>query len=519
MPDDFQSALGHVLKVLLEAADEDTALRISLREIAQGILARTEQPRSASAPTDPSPVSQSPQTAPTKHNLTRQDATHGEEIEQPSIAELAARLTLGGASSASTLPPCEPQYAPVAEPTISLSLIEQRCHLKARGARWAAKRQRLMAGGADFATEIQPIDREIIHQAKDLPDCFLWMNHPSGPSPTDLLSFEELAGCYDTLAEAMALVKRVESDYENHKGEFERALDLAAQAQSALRVCLGGLEVDNDSDQKEAFRWLRETGSDRHIFITRYMRVDDPADPTTWQDLSARIDQLDNELADAQRNGRRRRKLLGKVRHKASLIEQAIEGSDPCEESWRILIESVEELINDGLPPSNRELRDAILPVVDSLPESDYPAPGFQRVLAELDRLLANCLDTTAATSRSPSDEVLAVRQLLEGKAVVLIGGDRRPAHHRAITEAFGLSHLEWVETRSHESTARFEDHVARPDVALVLLAIRWSSHSFADVADFCRTHDKPLVRLPAGYNANQIALRVLEQASQQIES
>jgi len=56
--------------------------------------------------------------------------------------------------------------------------------------------------------------------------------------------------------------------------------------------------------------------------------------------------------------------------------------------------------------------------------------------------------------------------------------------------------------------------HIARPEVALVVLAIRWSSHSFGDVKLFCDKYGKPLVRLPAGYNSNQVAAQVLAQCS-----
>jgi len=41
-------------------------------------------------------------------------------------------------------------------------MIEQRCRLKAEGARWAAKRRRLLKESADYATEIEPRDQELI---------------------------------------------------------------------------------------------------------------------------------------------------------------------------------------------------------------------------------------------------------------------------------------------------------------------------------------------------------------------
>ncbi len=55
---------------------------------------------------------------------------------------------------------------------------------------------------------------------------------------------------------------------------------------------------------------------------------------------------------------------------------------------------------------------------------------------------------------------------------------------------------------------------MARPDVAVVVLAIRWSSHSFGEVREFCERHGKPLVRLPGGYNPNQVAMQIMSQCS-----
>src|SRR5262249_30697492 len=114
-----------------------------------------------------------------------------------------------------TAPPAPPvvrprqwfSAAPVSE--ADLPLIEARCRLKAEGARWAVTRRRRLAEGAEFRTEIDPQDRDIIAKAKELPDCFLWMNHPSGPSPANLSLLEDVAGCFEAVADAIALVRAV----------------------------------------------------------------------------------------------------------------------------------------------------------------------------------------------------------------------------------------------------------------------------------------------------------------------
>ena len=116
-----------------------------------------------------------------------------------------------------------------------------------------------------------------------------------------------------------------------------------------------------------------------------------------------------------------------------------------------------------------------------------------------------------------PSEEVQEVARLLGGKSLVLIGGDRRPEALESLKTSFGLKELYWIATREHQSLEGFEAYISRPDVAVVLLAIRWSSHSYGDVKLFCDRHDKPLVRLPAGYNPNQAAHQILSQCGDRL--
>lgn len=107
-----------------------------------------------------------------------------------------------------------------------------------------------------------------------------------------------------------------------------------------------------------------------------------------------------------------------------------------------------------------------------------------------------------------------APADLIQGRALVLIGGDSRSEPKEALERMLRLSELIWVPPKHGQSVSTFESSVARPDVAAVLLAIRWASHSFTDVRHICRKYDKPLVRLPGGYSPNQVALQIVNQCS-----
>lgn len=60
---------------------------------------------------------------------------------------------------------------------------------------------------------------------------------------------------------------------------------------------------------------------------------------------------------------------------------------------------------------------------------------------------------------------------------------------------------------------------MARSDVAAVLLAIRWSSHSYGDVKEYCDKYGKPLVYLTGGYNPNQVAHQILAQVGDRLRA
>jgi hypothetical protein len=53
----------------------------------------------------------------------------------------------------------------------------------------------------------------------------------------------------------------------------------------------------------------------------------------------------------------------------------------------------------------------------------------------------------------------------------------------------------------------------------VVLLAIRWSNHSYGDVQEYCDTYGKLLVRLPGGYHPNQVAHQILSQVGHRLRA
>jgi hypothetical protein len=512
---------------LMALAAGDEGLRAELRALAQELLAATEAP----PPHTVVPEGPAAELAPAAEERPAPPNPQGQGLAQadrPPLKEPLRELTLGRPR----LPPVPtgPRHLP--EPTLEpaaidaeLSRIGTRCRQKAEGARWAASRVRRIREGGELQTATAPEDTEILLWADRLVDRFSWANAPDASHLTEVSLLDNIGGCFETVAEAIALVN---SHIVSHRGRLEQSLPLLAEAQSALRAAILGIQSSDDPDQLHVFEWLRTAAARRHIYIKRYMRSDDPAEPSAWPELRDRIDEFHARTQQTHGRARQREALADRLRPHLKRIGEG----QATESDWHEVIKTVDELITAGVPPSNRQIRDLLLPVIDDLPERDDLPQGFRRVLQEVDRFLAlrkspsgagtgagagAGAEAAAAPEQQQSQEVKDARRLLAGRSMVLIGGICHRDAQRLLESALGLKELVWIETKEHQSIAAFESAIARPDVALVLLAIRWTSHAFGDVKQFCDRHGKPLVRLPGGYNPNQVATQILAQCSEQL--
>ncbi len=490
MTEDLSIPANVLLCRLVPLVSQDAQLLTILRGLAQEFLRLTEIPVAVAAP------------------------TVAEIVAEPPTPEIVAPAA---PAQHVTLPSAPGIEIPVAwfrrliTAESDLRLIEARCRLKAEGARWAAARRRSLREGAYYDTEIEPRDREIISKAKALEDCFMWMNHSSAPIPADLRLWEDVAGCFDAAALAVALLRQEIENGEQYREFLEKAVDLTAEAQSALRMAVDMVDGKGDSDQNKIFHWLRQAGTEQQIYIARFMRIDDPADPAQWHDLQERIGQLDSEIEEIRQRDKQRVKTLKKAQYHARIIGDG----KGTEADWKKVIEAVNTLVSEGMPASNTDLRDMLVPIVDDIPEVEIPE-GFQRVLGEVDRYLAIQMPPAQEIVREASVEVQKVADLYKGKTMVLIGGDRRQHAYEALKSAFCLKDLIWVATRDHESNDLFLPYISRSDVDVELLAIRWSSHSYGDIKTVCDKYGKEFYRLPAGYNPNQVAHQILQHRGEQ---
>jgi len=525
MSDALTEALSELLGHIVFRVKADAELVRRLRSLAEAFLSATdERPQQASpAPEAMESAAAMAGTEPAAMPRGSTASIAPAEVT-PSVPTLAGR-----AHQVSAAPPLAPvdrfaapfaraaDCAPVGDD--DLPVIEARCRLKAEAARWHLARRRQLEHGAEFP-QAETLYGQIIARAKALPDCFLWMCHPRGPRPADLSLMETVAGCFDAMAAGIELVRDLLAESDSLRDPFEQAVQLLAESTSALQGAVEQIGGVIDREPHHVFQWLKMTGIQKRIYLPRFMRTDDPADPGCWPDLLGRIEGLKDERQRRQERERRQEAALNRIRYHLKAI--ARRDGEHCHD-WEKVVDAVEQLVGEGLAPSNRQIRELLLPVMDDLPDVGELPPGFRLVLREMDRFLAAhapedpALIDGARSREKYNDLVQEAKRLVNGRSAVLIGGIPRPRAQESLRVALGLYELYWVDARDHEPTSTFEPAITRADVAVVLLAIRWSSHSFGDVKQLCDRHGKPLVRLPAGYSPNQVAAQILSQCSHRL--
>ena len=402
------------------------------------------------------------------------------------------------------------------EAAMDLSVLAEHADLKSRATRWQDERSHRLDRGED----VRDADTALIDEARQT-DCWLWMILPERWHDRGPRAFKVVAGCYDALAAAAELMAL--SDELGR--EQEAALALLAEAQSGVRAMMAQESYTEwDADQEWVFRWLKEQTSERGVFLRRHMRLDDAADPNDFDELLDRVDALQAKLSSMHKQRKQRDNLFGKVAY--ALKKLAGEGGGPgplpAEHAQVAAIDkAVTGLLADGLPASDKRLREMLVPVVGRLPEQ--VGPELSRVLAEIDQHLDRQhaeAEEQAGDHDDREDELLArARELTRGRRAVLIGGQPEEEHRRRLERDLALESLRWLRVAHGES---FEvsagPALSSDDVTLAIVMTRWRSHRDGPAArSICRDRGIALVELPGGYGSRRVAHELLAQASDKL--
>ena len=425
--------------------------------------------------------------------------------------------------------------------TIDLNLISERARLKAEGVRWAWTRERRTHAGADFLREIQPNDQSLVHRAKAMSNCYMWMNDPFGPRLTDQHQMETLAGCFETLAEAVALVKEVMPDRHKQPDLVKQALTYMAQSQSALRMIVRQVYDRDDQDQMESYQWLRRITQVERIYLSRYMRLDDPADPNDWIMIHEAVTRIEQQLDETRRTNAEIKKQIRKLGYESSQIAHLPD--DLAMPRWEIVFHTIEDLLDLGISPSHPDMINPLLHIAPSIPEEitvpevcksvwNYVVGALEdktradestkalrsRVEPGLRSVTQSLKTRSVEVSESPEpDSTTLIKDRLRGRSIVLVSGEVREPARRALQKELELKELIWFTLTGHEDLIDLKAEIMNPDVALVMVSPKAAEKAREELLQVCESVGKVLVRLSIGYAPSAVLSAIVNQASDRL--
>jgi len=416
------------------------------------------------------------------------------------ITAPAARLAGGGG------PP--PAVTDVVQP-LAWGQLEARFALKAEACEFAIERENaLIAGGSVLA--FRDRYQSFLDRARER-HTHLWMaaSWDERHRPGSL----SLAGrAYANLALACRLAR-----------EFPDAdrpmLEMVAEAQSALRAVLGTLLIE-DRDQVEVYGWLRDMTRVTGTYLARHMAMDAMADPAAWADLGVRLEGERLRRQDKDRTRRGKKQALQKVAYHLRLLGKGT----PDPSNWSKIGEAIGAFVQSGGAVTAPELAEALRPAVallDTMAEAPEIDPRLRAALdaARPPEEAEEEAESLASWERNPTPELLRTRRFLKGKTVVLVGGEQRGPAEVALRRAFELRELRWLGLGEHKSLDRFEADIVRPETALVIVMIKFSSHSYKGLKPICERHNKLFVSLTGGYSPTQVAHQFIAQNGQRLDA
>lgn len=389
---------------------------------------------------------------------------------------------------------------------VDVAALARRCELKADSCLFAARRARGVAQGAtifDFKPEyLALLDRGKAEKT------YLWMIAPSdGTPPEDL---ERIASAYGSLREAATLIVPIASDPEAPQALMERLLPLLATAQCALRESLPAGEIDRD--QEDVFWFLRDQTEQRRVYIAQHLTRESKASVEEGRAAAEEARQVVGELEGKQKAGKARKESVSRVRYHAGQLAQG-RAVEP-DKSWALIAQAVGELAVAG-SPLPKDLSAALEPLAGAM-LAECPDGALRERLMEVAQRAAE--GEEGDEDRAGSAEIERARELLADRVLVMIGGVPKPEAVESLRRSLALRDVRWLSKRDHASTAPFETEIARPDVDVVMVMIRWcNTHDGPEVREMCRLHNKACVTLPGGYNPSQVAHHVLEQVGERL--
>jgi hypothetical protein len=343
--------------------------------------------------------------------------------------------------------------------------------------------------------------------------------------PSPYCNLQVIARAYDACVQTTRLLKRTLTAGASANRHLPAVLQASATAGSALRYLLSTVSIGatefgtfRDADQDQLAKVLMSLGAEHSLYIARHLRLEDPATESDLAALESSLPELVKRVHEDVSKVEDTKRKLKQLRYHVDQI--AAGKTSNIDHDWNKIETVLAAAIAAGLPPSDRQLGAILNPLLEVIvPEHlkhTRHALSFekQRALKTLD-----ALQQPPEQGKTWSEGVMAVRRLIRGRQLVIIGGEQDDHQHRRIEEAFACT-LHWVELTEHGPSEPMIAPIHAADTCLVLLIIRLTGHLHHEKArQAAIAANKPLVPLPQGWNPEVIAHEVLTQASEILKS
>jgi hypothetical protein len=430
------------------------------------------------------------------------------EVIVPGTPEEASAAARSAAPRAPTQAEHHSRWPAV--PADQLDLASRRAALKAEVA------QLLFDRGAGAAPSTS--DDQLRTRLAGIGGGRLWLLDDELPAGADLLL---IARCSENLSTAARLAGRIQRRIDTDAAPpHSPSLTVLAEVQSALRAAALTAGIEDEEDQMILFSWLRVTCDVHRVFIDRFMRARQLADPHRWQAQRDELAHLVDEIEGQPERAAAKKKLLNKARFHVKKLAADPAGGQA--DDWQSLDEAVTALLAAGEAPSSQAVREALTPLASSEPAAYAPGRELKLALREVARFLEQRseADDDGDSDEPPNPDVAEAARLLRGRVVLLIGGVVKEHRRQAIERAFELGELRWIGANMNDaSTGDFEPQLRRPETSLVVRMVRFTRTHHGELMDLCKRYNRPFVNLPAGYGVNQLAAEVLAQAGDQLRA
>lgn len=434
------------------------------------------------------------------------ELTRRAEVARTSAAPAPSPAELPAVHHDDVLVPRGPAPAPDDTRPVDLARIAARALWKADALALALARR---AAGPAPGPDLRQRESELRSRQSAAGAPWAWMLD-APPARVEDDALEVLRRNYSNVARIAERLEQLERAEALEPAPPVDLLRLVAEAQSALLAALAGVGLRQDDDQRDLFQWLRDRTTRHRIYVDRHMRLEDPANPHSADELARRFEEL-AERALSQGAGRKHRtQLLNKVRYH---VRRLIEGVAAPADEWNSLAAALERWREHHLELNDRGLVEVLGP----LAALEVPA-GISDAAAPV---ILEALRLVRGQDPARPDALAEVAVLLGGRRALMVSDTSDPAARAALAQELGLADLGWLTVppvtadgaRSDERIAAILAGLTASTAELVFMGVKLPQEEYLAFKDACVARHLPFVRLPGtlapGAVAHQTARQV----------